>query len=287
MRAASTAAFFALSTPTQATGTPGGICAIESSASSPPPTDIDEVSGTPMTGSSRVGGDHARQRRGQPGAGDDHPQAAHLRVLRVVGDRVGVAVGGHHAHLVADAALVELLRRLLHRRHVALGAHEDADARGVDLHVLELGLDRRLGGELGLAHACSAMSRRSWRPSNSIMSAAAYAASRAAADVVAERGHVEHAPARRDHLAARLRGARVEDLDAGRDAVEAGDHVAGGGRLRVARRGEHDRHGRARVPLELDARQAARLRRPHAAGRAGRSAGAAARPASRDRRSGR
>ena len=52
MRAASTAAFLALSTPTHATGTPGGICAIESRASSPPATDIDEVSGTPMTGSS-------------------------------------------------------------------------------------------------------------------------------------------------------------------------------------------------------------------------------------------
>ena len=36
MRAASTAAFCALSTPTHATGTPGGIWAIESSASSPP-----------------------------------------------------------------------------------------------------------------------------------------------------------------------------------------------------------------------------------------------------------
>ena len=52
MRAASTAAFCALSTPTHATGTPGGICAIESSASSPPATDFDDVSGTPMTGSS-------------------------------------------------------------------------------------------------------------------------------------------------------------------------------------------------------------------------------------------
>ena len=35
MRAASTAALRALSTPTQATGTPGGICAIDSSASRP------------------------------------------------------------------------------------------------------------------------------------------------------------------------------------------------------------------------------------------------------------
>ena len=40
-----------------------------------------------------VRGDHAGQRRRQPGAGDDHAQAAHPRVLGVVGDRVGLAVG--------------------------------------------------------------------------------------------------------------------------------------------------------------------------------------------------
>ena len=51
MRAASTAALRAESTPTQATGTPGGIWAIESSASSPPATEREDVSGTPMTGS--------------------------------------------------------------------------------------------------------------------------------------------------------------------------------------------------------------------------------------------
>src|SRR5262245_34324367 len=52
MRAASTAAFFALSTPTQATGTPGGICTIDKSASSPSRTLFDERSGTPITGRS-------------------------------------------------------------------------------------------------------------------------------------------------------------------------------------------------------------------------------------------
>ena len=52
MRAASTAAFFALSTPTEATGTPGGIWVIASSASSPPATEVLEVSGTPITGRS-------------------------------------------------------------------------------------------------------------------------------------------------------------------------------------------------------------------------------------------
>src|SRR5262249_13833393 len=52
MRAASAAAFFALSTPTHATGTPGGIWTIERSASSPSRTLPDDRSGTPITGRS-------------------------------------------------------------------------------------------------------------------------------------------------------------------------------------------------------------------------------------------
>src|SRR5439155_150247 len=52
IRAASTAALRALSTPTQATGTPGGICTMESSASRPSSTLVDERSGTPITGRS-------------------------------------------------------------------------------------------------------------------------------------------------------------------------------------------------------------------------------------------
>src|SRR5215475_1744591 len=52
MRAARIAAFRAPSTETHATGTPGGICAIASSASSPSATLFDERSGTPITGRS-------------------------------------------------------------------------------------------------------------------------------------------------------------------------------------------------------------------------------------------
>src|SRR6201999_1376369 len=118
----------------------------------------------------------ARERGGQPGAGDDDPQAAHARVLGVVGHRVRLAVRGHHANLVEDAALLELLGGGVHLLHVGLGAHQDADARGVDRHVLELELGLGLGR--GLTH--SAMSRRSCLPSKSITSAAAYAAVRAA-----------------------------------------------------------------------------------------------------------
>src|SRR6266545_7134449 len=52
MRAASSPAFFELSTPTQPTGTPGGIWAIASSASSPSRTLFSDRSGTPITGRS-------------------------------------------------------------------------------------------------------------------------------------------------------------------------------------------------------------------------------------------
>src|SRR5215218_1932682 len=44
IRVARIAAFLALSTPTQPTGTPGGICVIASNASSPPATDVLDVS---------------------------------------------------------------------------------------------------------------------------------------------------------------------------------------------------------------------------------------------------
>src|SRR4051794_36568020 len=140
-----------------------------------------------------VRGGDAGQRGGQPGAGDDHPQAAHPRVLAVLGDGVGVAMRRHDADLGADAPLLEDLGRLLHLLHVGLRAHDDPDARRVDVELVELRLRvglrqwRGRGGRLGLlappmrSPAPGAMSRRSCRPSKVIKSAAAYAASRAAA----------------------------------------------------------------------------------------------------------
>ena len=85
---------------------------------------------------------HSRKRRCEAGARDDHPQAAHTRVLCVLGDGVGVAVRAHHPELVPDAALVELLRRLLHQRHVALRAHHDPHLGSVvHVELVELVLD--------------------------------------------------------------------------------------------------------------------------------------------------
>ena len=214
MRAASTAAFFALSTPTHATGTPGGIWAIESRASRPA---RDRLRGRQRDADDRqlgVGGDHARQRGGEAGAGDDHAQAAHLRVLGVVGDRVGVAVGGHDADLVADAARVELLRRRLHRRHVALGAHDDADARGVDLHALELGLDLGLGRRAAGCRSCAGSVQRDvptqLAPVEVDHVGGSIRGVPGGTDVRAEGGDVEDPAAGRDDLAARLGGARVQ-----------------------------------------------------------------------------
>ena len=59
---------------TVATGTPAGICTIDSSESSP--SRCASGTGTPITGSGVTDGEHAGQVRGAAGAGDDHPQAA-------------------------------------------------------------------------------------------------------------------------------------------------------------------------------------------------------------------
>src|SRR5213075_3296841 len=86
------------------------------------------------------------------------------------------------------------LGRALHGVHVGLRAHDDPDERGVDFEALELGLNvgdgprrfahgstRQHEREAVATHRTpAAMSRRSCLPGNSITSAPAYAASRAA-----------------------------------------------------------------------------------------------------------
>ena len=67
---------------------------------------------------------------------------------------LGVAVGGHHADLVQDAALGQLLGGLLHGGHVGLGAHDDADAGGVHLQAVELGFEFGFGGWVRLMRRC-------------------------------------------------------------------------------------------------------------------------------------
>ena len=69
MRAASTAAFFAPLIATHATGTPGGICTVDSRASSPSPTVFLALMGTPITGRSVCAAT-------TPGSAADMPAAA-------------------------------------------------------------------------------------------------------------------------------------------------------------------------------------------------------------------
>ena len=268
MRAASTAAFFALSTPTHATGTPGGIWAIESSASSPPRDRHRRRERHADDRQLGVRGDHARQRRRQPGAGDDHAQAAHLaRSSRSRppcpgrGARTSRAPrGGCRAPRAPWPPSPSRACRSCEPMTMP--------TRGASTSMpVELGLDGRLGGELGgcrlLARSPrSAMSLRSWRPSNSIMSAAAYAASRAARTSAPERGHVEHAPARGDDLAAAPRRCPrgCTSTPAG---TSSSPEITSPERRRLAgsrREASTTRHRRALVPLQLDARRGRRAR---------------------------
>src|SRR6185437_5822705 len=107
MRAASTAALRALSTPTVATGTPGGICAIASRASRPSSMLRLDRSGTPITGRSVCAAT-------TPGGADEHLQAALARSSRVLGDRTRRAVRRAHLELVADPLLLENVDRRPH-----------------------------------------------------------------------------------------------------------------------------------------------------------------------------
>ena len=120
IRAASTAALRALSTPTHATGTPGGICADRQQRVEAAGHRCTARQRHPDHGQVTVRRDDPGERSGQAGAGDDHSQPAQPRIARVVGNRVGLAVGGHHPDLGADPTLGELLLGGLHRRHVAL-----------------------------------------------------------------------------------------------------------------------------------------------------------------------
>ena len=75
----------------------------------------------------RLGGEHARQVGRAAGAGDDHPDPAARRRLRVAEQVVRRPMGGHDPHLARDAQLLERHRRLLEAREVRAAAADDAD----------------------------------------------------------------------------------------------------------------------------------------------------------------
>ena len=108
---------------TVATGTPGGICTVDSSASSP--FSADESIGTPMTGSDRVRRDDAAEMRRGAGADDEDLDAAAGRLADQPHDALGRAVRGRHRHLARDPELAQHVDGALHHRRVGIRAHQN------------------------------------------------------------------------------------------------------------------------------------------------------------------
>ena len=129
MRAANSAALAALPIAIVATGTPGGICTIESSESSP--SSVLPRTGTPITGSLVLAAVIPGRCAAPPAPAirTRSPRAA--APFSVAEQQVGRAVRGDDAHLVRDAQLAQRRRRGPHRLEVRAAAHDDADAGSI------------------------------------------------------------------------------------------------------------------------------------------------------------
>ena len=88
---------------TVATGTPAGICTIDSSESMP--SRYSSGTGTPITGSGVTAASMPGQVRGTAGARDDHAQPAVRGLPPVVDHLVGHAVRGDDVDLDRDVEL--------------------------------------------------------------------------------------------------------------------------------------------------------------------------------------
>ena len=150
MRTASRPAFLALPTATVATGTPPGICTIDSSESRP--SSCASGTGTPITGSGVIDAVMPGQVRGAAGTGDDHPQAPVGRRPGVLVHHVGRAVRRDDAHLVRHAELGEHVDRGLHHRQIGVAAHDHADERSIEATPSTL-MERTRRGLQRWAHA--------------------------------------------------------------------------------------------------------------------------------------
>ena len=129
IRAAIRPALRAPASPTASvpTGTPAGICAIDSRESRP--SSVLLRTGTPSTGRSVSDGGHARQVRRAAGAGDDHLDAGRLRALGEGVEPLRRAVGGNDASAPGDAQLGQGFAGRLHRRPVGAAAHDQRHRR--------------------------------------------------------------------------------------------------------------------------------------------------------------
>ena len=127
IRAASSPALRAPSIATVATGTPLGICTIESRLSSP--SSLLSDTGTPITGRRGDRGQHSGKVGSAARPRDDHCETAGRRLL-AVGDHLDRrAMRRDHARLGRDPELGEYLAGLTHDWQVAVRAHHHADDR--------------------------------------------------------------------------------------------------------------------------------------------------------------
>ena len=126
---ASRPAFFAPGLPiaSVATGTPPGICTIDSSESSP--CSARALHRHAEHRQHGVRRDHAGQMGGAAGAGDDHLQALGLGARGELGHPDRRAVRRDDLLQVGHAELVEHGRRVRHRVPVGLRSHDDGDER--------------------------------------------------------------------------------------------------------------------------------------------------------------
>jgi hypothetical protein len=152
----------------RATGTPGGICAIASSASTPVEHREARAKGTPITGRSVWRRRDARQRRRQARAADQDLEAALARGAAVVGYRIRLPVRERTSNSYAIPRL-------------SSSSKQTACARGRTPS--RRGFRRR---PQTTAASC-AMSVRKRAPANEIRAAAAYARSRASLTVAPSR----------------------------------------------------------------------------------------------------
>ena len=232
-------------------------------------------------------GDDARERRGQAGAGDDHPQPAHPRVLRSSrrprrgrdgrssrGSRSGCRAPRARSPAFSITGMSDFEPMTIPTRGASTSSSSNC--------VLDLGL----GGGLvrpaaGLGHAVLHFPLD--RPQRRCRVASAYrrtgsarpprsALARAAAGVSPSAGHVEHSAAGGDEraVAARRcrRGApRPRRVDGARPRISSPLRRATPGSPLGA---STTRHRPVRRPLDLASVEPARPRRARRAGRAGR-----------------
>ena len=205
---------------TVATGTPGGICTVESSASSP--LSADESIGTPITGRRRVRGDHTGQMRGRAGADDEHAHTAAGRLGDQAHHARGRPMRRCHRHLPGHTQLGQRLTG---------GAHHGAsESDPIRIRPAPVVIDETpLSESSTLMIALRPMSRRYCMPSNVNRVNRAIGGRHRVRERPAASDHRQHAPAGRHDLPASIARPRVKHQRAGHSAgpIEPVNRLAG------------------------------------------------------------